>query len=63
MPDPFARIRQLLLNASPSEERKRIDQLLDEQEDRVRLARIDAGLPVRRVQVYPHPNRRATDRS
>jgi hypothetical protein len=65
MPDPFARIRTLLLNASPSEERERVEELLEDQENRLRLARIDAGLPVRarQRQVYPHPHRRATDRA
>jgi hypothetical protein len=33
-----------------------------EAEDALRLARIDAALPrARRVQIYPHPHRRATD--
>lgn len=63
MPDLIARLREWL---APSEERdaerERVDRKLREQRDRLRLLRIDAGIPERRHYSAPsHPGRRGSD--
>ena len=59
MPDWPSRFREWLgVPHTPDAEKHMVEHQLAEQ--RRRLARIDAGLPVRR-QPYPQPNRRATD--
>ena len=65
MPDLIARIRSLVSAGDPpaTPDHERIERELADRDLRLRLARIDAGLPVRRQQVYPHPNRRASDRT
>jgi hypothetical protein len=61
MPDWRARLREWFgipyTDAAVKEVMER-----DLREQRARIARIDAALPrARRVQIYPHPHRRATD--
>ena len=56
-------VRQWLgLPVEPDPQREEAKRRLDDAEKRLRLARVDAGMPSARWhQVYPHPHRRSGD--
>ena len=61
MADWTSRFREWLgIPHTSDAEKQQVERVLADQQNRLR--RIDAGLPVRRQQVFPHPNRRASDR-
>jgi hypothetical protein len=63
MADWTSRFREWLgIPHTPDAEKDQVERTLREQHRR--LDRIDAGIPVRarRDQLFPHPNRRASDR-
>lgn len=65
MDEFLARLRAWLASsAAPDPERKAIENRLREQDGKLRLARLDAGLPVDRRRYFEldHPGRRADDR-
>ena len=61
MPDFLTRFRDWM-GLTPDPEKQAVDRKLREQRDRLRLLRVDAGIPERRHYSAPsHPGRRGSD--